>query len=63
MITNFKEEYFYSLIRPKAVRKNRRCLRCRGNFESFSASHRICGVCVAANRRVGPRALEAHLAP
>jgi hypothetical protein len=56
LITNFKEEYFYSLVRPKLERKKRRCLRCLDHFESFGPAHRLCGVCVAANKRVGARA-------
>lgn len=56
LITNFKEEYFYSLVRPRLERKKRRCLRCSDHFESFGPAHRLCGACVLANKRVGIRA-------
>lgn len=38
-------EYFYSLVNLKQDRKKRVCLRCRKNFISSHAGHRICGAC------------------
>ena len=39
------EAYFYSLVKPKGVKKNRMCLKCKTDFVSEGAGHRLCGQC------------------
>ena len=63
LVTNFQEEYFYSLVNIRVQRKSRFCLKCHIQFESSGSAHRICGVCAAANQRVGARAQEWLIAP
>lgn len=53
-----KEEfaYFYSLVKPSAVKKKRRCLKCATVFLSAHYGNRTCGSCAAQNTRAALRA-------
>lgn len=42
---------FYSLVRPKADRKARKCLRCAVVFVSRDSGNRCCSVCSGINAR------------
>ena len=43
--------YFYSLVRPRAERIKRHCLKCNIHFVSRGAGNRICSSCAEQNSR------------
>jgi len=51
------EEYFYSMVTPRAKVVRRVCLKCRKEFKSI-AGRRTCGVCAAGNSRLAKNAME-----
>ena len=50
-------EYFYSLVRPKAKKVRKPCLRCRKPLVCVDFANRICADCHTVNEKVGSHAV------
>ncbi len=45
------EADFYMLVRRKGLKKKRMCLKCKIDFVSEGAGHRLCGQCIQQVKR------------